>query len=130
MNQKENDELLLKKIEMLQRLGTLANLGVKLSQNYNLDSDYEEMKYEYELAKSVREKENQKKYLDKFMLLGYCALELINEKYDPFNVKLKGWTKVEDKQFKNEEIDDKEINDEEIRDEEINSNDIKICIEI
>ena len=44
----ENKQKELMKTEMLQNLNNLAQNGVKLSKNYNINSDYNEMKWEYE----------------------------------------------------------------------------------
>jgi hypothetical protein len=47
---------MLKKIDILKKLDELINVDVKLSQNYNTESDYFTMKYEYMLHKTIREK--------------------------------------------------------------------------
>ena len=45
--------MMLKKLNMLRKLGELTQYGVKLSQNYNMNSDYQAMEYEYELHKEL-----------------------------------------------------------------------------
>jgi hypothetical protein len=44
------------KLGMLRKLSELAGAGVRLSQDYNMDSDYKVMKNEYELHTSIRRK--------------------------------------------------------------------------
>lgn len=56
------------KLEMLRKLGELAEEGVKISQNYNMNSDYGAMKFEYDLHKKVRESRHRLK-LDKMEML-------------------------------------------------------------
>lgn len=85
------EELMLKKLEMLRQLTELAQAGVKLSQNYNLQSDYKMMRYEYELHKGIRAKHNAVQWMSSMMLNGAYGLEMLNESYNPFNFKLKGW---------------------------------------
>merc|ERR1712139_105066 len=86
------EEIMLKKLDMLRKLGELAQYGVKLSQNYNINSDYDTMKYEYELHRSIRAKRNGVNWMSSMMMNCVYGLEMLNEKYDPFSVKLKGWS--------------------------------------
>lgn len=44
------DELLKAKLELLQKLGEMADKGIHLTQNYTMNSNYEEIKFEYHLA--------------------------------------------------------------------------------
>jgi hypothetical protein len=77
---------------MLRKLGELAQYGVKLSQNYNMSSDYFTMKYEYELHKSIRSKQNSVNWMSSLMLNCIYGVEILNEKYNPFDLKLKNWS--------------------------------------
>ncbi|QKF93945.1 hypothetical protein QKU48_gp0487 [Fadolivirus algeromassiliense] len=95
------EELNLAKLEMLRKLGELTQYGVKLSQNYNMNSDYKAMKYEYELHRSIRDKHNGTKWLSNLMLNVCWGVELANENFNPFEFKLKGWSEQ-----MNEDIDE------------------------
>ena len=95
------EELNLAKLDMLRKLGELAQYGVKLSQNYNMNSDYKAMKYEHELHKSIRDKHNGVKWLSNMMLNICWGTELANDNFNPFEFKLKGWSEQ-----MNEDIDD------------------------
>lgn len=86
------EEEMLAKLDMLRKLGELTQYGVKLSQNYNMKSDYKAMKYEYELHRSIRDKRNGVKWLNSLMLNVCYGVELANEKYNPFDFHLKGWS--------------------------------------
>jgi hypothetical protein len=86
------DAQMLKKLDMLRKLGELAQYGVKLSQNYNMNSDYFTMKYEYELHKNIRAKQNSVNWMSSLMLNCIYGVELMNEKYNPFDLKLTGWS--------------------------------------
>lgn len=85
------EEVILKKLDMLRKLGELTKYGVKLSQNYNMNSDYNAMKYEYELHKSIRDKQNGVEWLSGAMIYACKGIELANDKLNPFDFKLKGW---------------------------------------
>jgi len=91
--QSESEEdVMLKKLDMLRKLGELVQNGVKLSQNYNMNSDYKAMKYEYELHRGIRDKHNGVKWLSNMMLNICWGVELGNENFNPFDFKLKGWS--------------------------------------
>lgn len=86
------EELMLRKLDMLRKLSELAQAGVKLSQNYNMNSDYKMMKYEYELHKGIRAKQNGVNWMSSMSLNMIYGLEMLNDKYNPFDLKLKGWS--------------------------------------
>jgi len=87
---KEN--MMIKKLDMIRKLGELRKNGVKLSQNYSMFSDYKTMKYEYELHKSIRDKHNTVDWLGKIIGGGCYFLERGNEKFNPFDFELSGWS--------------------------------------
>ncbi len=86
------EELMLRKLDMLRKLSELAQAGVKLSQNYNMNSDYKMMKYEYELHKGIRAKQNGINWMSSMTLNMIYGIEMLNEKYNPFDLKLKNWS--------------------------------------
>jgi hypothetical protein len=87
----EEDEMLAK-LDMLRKLGELVKCGVKLSQKYSMESDYKAMKYEYELHKGIREKQQGIKWLSNMMINICYGLEMSNDSFNPFDFKLKGWS--------------------------------------
>lgn len=95
------EELNLAKLDMLRKLGELTQHGVKLSQNYNMKSDYKAMKYEYDLHRSIKDKHNGVKWLSNLLLNVTYGMEIANEAFNPFEFKLKGWSEQ-----MNEDIDD------------------------
>ena len=91
-NELSPDRQMLKRLDMLRKLGELVQYGVKLSQNYNMNSDYFAMKYEYELHKNIRAKQNSVNWMSSLMLNCIYGIEILNEKYNPFDLKLKNWS--------------------------------------
>ncbi len=77
---------------MLRKLGELAQYKVKLSQNYNMNSDYFTMKYEYQLHTNIRAKQNFINWTSSLMLNCIYGIEILNEKYNPWELKLTGWS--------------------------------------
>jgi len=84
------EETLVRKYRMLQKLGELSMAGVKLSKNYSLNDDYKKMKYEYELHKSIRDKENSVKFISNALINVVQGLELVNDMANPFDMKFNG----------------------------------------
>jgi len=84
------------KLKMLRQLGDLTKCGVKLSQNYNMNSDYRTMKYEHELHKGIRDKHMGIKWLNNLLLNICYGIEMGNEHFNPFDFKLKGWSEQMD----------------------------------
>jgi hypothetical protein len=91
-NELSPEKQMLKKLDLLRKLGELAQYGVKLSQNYNMNSDYFTMKYEYQLHTNIRAKQNFINWTSSIMLNCIYGLEILNDKYDPFSLKLTNWS--------------------------------------
>ena len=85
-------ELRMKKIELLRKLSEIKAKGFDLSKNYDFNSSIEEMEYEYELLKSFANKRNGVKLYKNILLNSVSAIEFLNDKYDPFDFKLTGWS--------------------------------------
>lgn len=86
------EDFMLKKLDMLRKLGELTQYGVKLSQRYTMESDYNMMKYEYELHKSIRNKQNGIQYMAGGMVYAIKGVEMLNKEYNPFQFNLDGWS--------------------------------------
>lgn len=85
-------EARMKKIEMLRRLSELKAKGFQLSKEYDFNSSLEEMEYEYDLLKSFVDKRNGVKMYKSMLLQGISLIEFLNDKYDPFDFHLRGWS--------------------------------------
>jgi hypothetical protein len=94
-------ELLKSKFEILRKLDALENKGATLSKKYTMDNDLDEMKGEYEFLVSEKEKENSIKFQGKILSTMITGIEFLNEKFDPFDIKLDGWSEQI-----NENVDD------------------------
>ncbi len=91
-NELSEEGKMLKRLDMLRKLGELAQYKVKLSQNYNMNSDYFTMKYEYQLHTNIRAKQNFVNWTSSLMLNCIYGIEILNEKYNPWELKLTGWS--------------------------------------
>ena len=85
-------EVRMKKIELLRRLSEIKSKGYNLTKEYDFSSSIEEMEYEYALLKSFADKRNGTKLYKNILLNGISLFEFVNDKYDPFEFKLNGWS--------------------------------------
>jgi hypothetical protein len=85
-------QLRMKRIELLRKLSDIKSKGYKLSKEYDFTSSIEEMEYEYDLLKSFAERRNGIKLYKNTILNISNIAEFFNNKYDPFGIKLDGWS--------------------------------------
>jgi hypothetical protein len=88
----KNQELRIKKIELLRRLSEIKSKGYQLSKEYDFNSSIDEMEYEYDLLKSFADKRNGVKIIRNGLLKAISVVEFLNDKYDPFDFHLSGWS--------------------------------------
>ena len=95
------EELLAEKFSLLRNLEALERKGVNLTKKYTMDSNYYEMKGEYDLIIADKEKSNSVKFQGKMLMAAITGIEFLNNRFDPFDIKLDGWSEQ-----LNENIDD------------------------
>ena len=95
------EETLKEKFKYIQKLEELERKGVKLTKKYDMESNLLEMKGEYETIIAEKEKKNSVKFQGKMLMACITGLEFLNNRFDPFDVKLDGWSEQI-----NENIDD------------------------
>ncbi len=78
--------------ELLFKLKRLESRGIPLSKHYNTSSSLGEMKEEYTRLKNQRDLENSIKFQRKSMMAFASGVEFLNSKFDPFDIKLDGWS--------------------------------------
>jgi len=96
-----DQEILKEKFIYLRKLEALEKKGVSLSKRYSMDSPLDEMKGEYEMIISEKETSNSVKFQGRMLMAAITGLEFLNNKFDPFDVKLDGWSEQ-----LNENLDD------------------------
>lgn len=85
------DELLREKFKFLRKLEALEKKGVELTKKYNMDSDLAEMQGEYEMIMEEKTKQNSVKFQGNMMMAIINGIEFLNNRFDPFDIKLDGW---------------------------------------
>ena len=89
---KTAEEIQQEKAEILRLLDRLQAKGVRLDKRYTMESSYEEMKAEYDRIKERREVEGSVKFQRKMLIAVITAIEFLNNRFDPLDLKLDGWS--------------------------------------
>jgi hypothetical protein len=85
------EELLLEKFKVLRKLEDIERKGAILTKKYSMDSSLAEMQGEYEMIISEKERSNSVKFQGRMLMAAVTGLEFLNNRFDPFDVKLDGW---------------------------------------
>jgi hypothetical protein len=85
------EELVREKFKFLRRLEDLERKGATLTKKYTMDSPLQELQGEYEMIISEKEKSNSIKFQGKMLMACVTGLEFLNNKFDPFDIKMDGW---------------------------------------
>ena len=91
---KSADEILREKFSYLRKLEAMEKAGIKLTKRYSMECSLAEMKGEYEMIKNEKEKRSSVKFQGKMLMAAVSALEFLNSKFDPFDLKLDGWSEA------------------------------------
>ena len=86
------EEILREKFQLLRKLESLEQKGVQLSKKYTMDSPLLEMKGEYETIVDEKAKQNSIKFQGNMLMTCINGIEFLNNRFDPFDIKLDGWS--------------------------------------
>jgi hypothetical protein len=90
--EKTREEINNEKAELLYQFDRLEKKGYKIPKNFCMDSSLEEMKQEFERMKKDKEVDASVAFQRKMLLAFTTGVEFLNSKFDPFDVKLDGWS--------------------------------------
>ena len=80
------------KQDLLIKINSLEKKGFEFSKKFNMSSNYEEMMFDYEKVKRFIESQAAIKFSRRCLMACVTGLEFVNKKFDPFSVKLEGWS--------------------------------------
>ena len=86
------EETLREKFKTLRRLEEIQNKGGKLTKQYSMESSLSEMQGEYETIVSEKERTNSCKFQGRMLMAAITGIEFLNNRFDPFDIKLDGWS--------------------------------------
>jgi hypothetical protein len=90
--QLNKEELLREKFKYLRKLETLESKGVNLTKKYSMESPLAEMQGEYEMIMEEKAKQNSVKFQGNMLMACINGIEFLNNRFDPFDIKLDGWS--------------------------------------
>jgi hypothetical protein len=82
------------KQELLIKIQALQQKGFEFSKKFTMTSNYEDMLFEYEKIKKHIESQAAVKMARRCLMACVTGLEFLNKKFDPFNLKLDGWSET------------------------------------
>ena len=85
------EEMLREKFKFLRKLEALEKKGVELTKKYNMESPLAEMQGEYEMIMEEKARQNSVKFQGNMMMAIINGIEFLNNRFDPFDIKLDGW---------------------------------------
>lgn len=86
------DAELNEKKEILYQMNRLEAKGCQLPRKFTMQSDLEEMKSEYHRIMREKEIDASVRFQRKMLMAMVTGVEFLNTKFDPFDVKLDGWS--------------------------------------
>ena len=89
ISNKETDRL---KAELLSKFDRLSKKGVKVTKKFTMKSKLKDMQKEFERLNRNIEVDSAIKFQRKALIAILSGIEFLNKKFDPFSVKLEGWT--------------------------------------
>ena len=90
--QMSKEELLREKFKYLRKLEALEQKGVNLTKKYSMESPLAEMQGEYEMIMEEKTKQNSIKFQGNMLMACINGIEFLNNRFDPFDIKLDGWS--------------------------------------
>ena len=90
--QMSKEELLREKFKFLRKLEALEAKGVNLTKKYTMESPLAEMQGEYEMIMEEKTKQNSVKFQGNMLMACINGIEFLNNRFDPFDIKLDGWS--------------------------------------
>ena len=91
-NTPSSDDVGMEKQELLFKLKRFEMRGIPLSRKFSLNSSVQDMREEFLRIKAQRDIENSVRFQRKTMMAFISGVEFLNSKFDPFDIKLDGWS--------------------------------------
>lgn len=82
------------KRDLLQKLKRLRDQKVQITRDYGMQSNINDMRNEYDVIRKNMQVEGSIKFQRKVLVALTSGMEFLNNKYDPFNVELNGWSET------------------------------------
>jgi hypothetical protein len=91
---RRHEDIMNAKREILYQFDRMERKGIKLPKKFTMANSLEEMKLELDRIKLDREVESSVRFQRQMLMTCVSGIEFMNNKFDPFDVKLDGWSEV------------------------------------
>lgn len=91
-NKSSKSSTIKEKKEIIYQIDRLEQRGYKIPFKFNLNSDLEEMRLEYNKIIKEKELDNSVRFSRKMLMAFVTAGEYLNSRYDPMSIQLEGWS--------------------------------------
>ena len=91
-NKSGSEEPYAEKYKTWRNLEKMEARGIKLSKKFSMNDSYSEMRGEFDTIMSEKERAQSVKVQGKILMAAITGIEFLNSKFDPFDVKLDGWS--------------------------------------
>lgn len=92
------------KMQLLHRLFKYEQRGYHLPNLYSMESNIDELRFEVSKIRNEESARHSVKWYKVFLMILVTSVETLNTKFDPFGLRLKGWSR--DMNSKKEDLDD------------------------
>ncbi len=89
---RSEDDINKEKSELLYQFDRMEKKGIKLPRMFTMDSSLDDMKSTYDRMKRDREMDASVQFQKKMLLACTTGIEFMNTRFDPFDIKLEGWS--------------------------------------
>lgn len=86
------EDLMQKKQDLLYKLERLEKSGYKAVRKYTLSNTLEELQFEYNRMKKMRDTDKSIRFSRKMLMAFTSGVEFLNDKFDPLDIRLDGWS--------------------------------------
>ena len=86
------EDIIREKQELLYQFDRLEKKGIKLPRKFNMSSNLEDMKAEYARLKKDKDVDAGVRFQRRMLMAFASGVEFLNERFDPFDIKLSGWS--------------------------------------
>lgn len=94
MSGRRHEDIMNAKREILYQFDRMERKGIKLPKKFTMANSLEEMKLELDRIKLDREVESSIRFQRQMLMTCVSGIEFLNNKFDPFDVRLDGWSEV------------------------------------
>ena len=99
------EEIQQKKFDLLCKFERLRDKGIKLPKTFSMSSSWEEMDMEYRRLVEHKQLDNSVKTQRRMLLSFVSGIEMLNNKFDPFELQLNGWSENINESLNDNEYD-------------------------